>query len=220
MTVPAQQARRMAGGLVAIALGLGLSSLLVSPALADENDCHTNTSVVERQLHIPNGLLLAISLVESGVDGVPQPNALSFGLRSLVAHSREDAVRRLQTRNGGVRNDAFVGCMQLSVRYHRAAFHSLDKMMDPRANIWYAGRMLVRLRAETGNWSHAVARYQGGSPRQSHAYVCRVWNHLAELDWNSAKELEPRRCGEMAAPEIAPKTRRAFHQAQVAAAPE
>ncbi len=220
MTVPARRARPVAGGLVALTLGLGLSQLLVSPAKASENDCHTNTSVVERQLHIPNGLLLAISLVESGVDGVPQPNALSFGERSLVAHSRDEAVHRLETAGGGVRNDAYVGCMQLSVRYHRSAFHSLDKMMDPRANIWYAGQMLLRLRSQTGNWSRAVARYQGGSPRQSHAYVCRVWNHLAELDWNSAKTLEPRRCGEMSPPEIAPKTRRAFRQAQVAAAPE
>ncbi len=223
MTVPAHRAfrvQRKAPGLVALALGLGLTQQLVSPALASENDCHTNTSVVERQLHIPNGLLLAISLVESGVDGVPQPNALSFGSRSLVAHSQEDAVRRLQTGGGGLRNDAYVGCMQLSVRYHRGAFHSLEKMMDPRANIWYAGRMLLRLRGESGNWSRAVARYQGGSTRQSHAYICRVWNHLAELDWNSAKTLEPRRCGEMSPPEIAPKTRRAFHQAQVAAAPE
>jgi len=133
MTVPAHRAfrvQRKAPGLVALALGLGLTQQLVSPALASENDCHTNTSVVERQLHIPNGLLLAISLVESGVDGVPQPNALSFGSRSLVAHSQEDAVRRLQTGGGGLRNDAYVGCMQLSVRYHRGAFHSLEKMMD------------------------------------------------------------------------------------------
>lgn len=210
----------MVGGLVAILLGLGLVQSMDRPALAAENDCHTNTSVVERQLHIPNGLLLAIALVESGVDGVPQPNALSFGLRSLVAHSRADAVRKLQAGKGHVRNDAFVGCMQLSVRHHKAAFNSLDKMMDPKANIWYAGRMLVRLRSEAGNWAGAVARYQGGSQRQSHHYVCRVWNHLAELDWNSAKTLGPRACGEMSPPEIAPKTRRAFHQAQVASAPE
>jgi len=220
MRVPAQRARKMVGSLLACVLGLGLVQALDRPALANENDCHTNTSAVERQLHIPNGLLLAIALVESGVDGVPQPNALSFGLRSTVAHSRADAVRKLQGRNGHLRNDAYVGCMQLSVRHHKASFRSLDTMMDPKSNIQYAGRMLVRLRSETGSWSRAVARYQGGSDNQSRHYVCRVWNHLAELDWNSAKALEPRRCGEMASPEIAPKTRRAFHQAQVAAAPE
>ena len=207
--------RRLVRGAAALILGFGLVHGASRPALASDNDCHTNTSTVERQLHIPNGLLLAIALVESGVDGVPQPNALSFGMRSVVAHSRSEAVQRLR----GHRN-AFVGCMQLSLRYHKAAFQSLDKMMDPRANISYAGRMLVRLRNDTGSWSRAVARYQGGSQQQSHAYVCRVWNHLAELDWNSAKTLEPRRCGEMPTPEIAPRTRRAYHQAQVAAAPE
>jgi hypothetical protein len=206
--------------MVTIALGLGLIPMLDRPALASGTDCQTYTSVVERQLNIPNGLLLAIALVESGVDGVPQPNALSFGLRSLVAHSPEDAVRRIQGRNGQLRNDAFVGCMQLSVKHHHAAFHKLESMMDPRDNIRYAGHYLVELRQQTGSWSRAVARYQGGPQRQAHRYTCRVWNHLAELDWNSAKTLEPRRCGEMSPPEIAPRTRRAFQQAQVAAAPE
>ncbi len=199
--------------------GLGLGLSLDRPAHAGENDCHTNTSIVENQLHIPKGLLLAISLVESGEDGVPQPNALSLGYRTVHTHSRADALRHIQGRNGA-RHDAFVGCMQLSVKHHRAAFHSLESMLEPKSNIWYAGHMLVRLHNDTGSWSRAVARYQGGSSRQSHAYVCRVWNHLAELDWKSAKTLEPRRCGEMNPPEIAPKTRKAFLQAQVAANPE
>ncbi|MEI6558757.1 MAG: transglycosylase SLT domain-containing protein [Rhodospirillaceae bacterium] len=200
--------------------GLGLGLPLDRPAHAGENDCHTNTSAVERQLHIPNGLLLAISLVESGIDGVPQPNAVSLGARTVQTSSRADALRRIQGRDGALRRDAFVGCMQLSVRHHRGAFHSIEAMIEPKSNIWYAGHMLVRMHAETGSWSRAVARYQGGSRSQSHAYVCRVWNHLAELDWGSAKTLEPRRCGEMNPPEIAPKTRRAFQQAQVAANPE
>ncbi|MEI8394445.1 MAG: transglycosylase SLT domain-containing protein [Rhodospirillaceae bacterium] len=218
MSVVAAQYRtgRLIGGVFAVVIGLGLGFAAAVPAWAGENDCHTNTSMVERQLHIPNGLLLAISLVESGVGGVPQPNALSFGLRSVVASSRDDAVRRMRGRI----DNTFVGCMQLSLRHHKAAFSSLDKMMDPRANIYYAGNMLVRLRAQTGSWSRAVARYQGGSSEQSRHYVCRVWNHLAELDWNSAKKLEPRRCGEMASPVIAPKTRRAFQQSQVAQAPD
>ena len=216
MMVSMQRGRRVVGGIAAMVFGLGLGMSFDRSAKAGEDDCHTNTSTVERQLHIPNGLLLAISLVESGEDGVPQPNAVSLGVRTVHTHSRSDAIRRIQ----GHANNAFVGCMQLSVKHHRSAFHSLDAMMDPKANIWYAGHMLVRLHSETGSWARAVARYQGGSSGQAHHYVCRVWNNLAELDWSSAKTLEPRRCGEMDPPEIAPKTRKAFMQAQVAANPE
>ena len=216
MTVSTQQVRRLVGGFAAMVFGLGLGMSFDRSAQAGENDCHTNTSAVERQLHIPNGLLLAISLVESGVDGVPQPNAVSLGIRTVHTHSRADALRSIKAHS----NAAFVGCMQLSVKHHRAAFHSLEAMIEPKSNIWYAGHMLVRMHSETGSWSGAVARYQGGSRTQAHHYVCRVWNHLAELDWKSAKTLEPRRCGEMDPPEIAPKTRKAFMQAQVAANPE
>ncbi len=222
MMVSARRGYRMALGVVwGFILGLGLLPLMSKPALAGLNDCHTNTSAVERQLHIPNGLLLAISLVETGMDGVPQPNALSFGFRSVVAHSRQEAVLRLRGGNGQGKSDAFVGCMQLSVHHHKAEFNSFDRMMDPQSNILYAGRYLVRLHSQSGSWSRAVARYQGGSKHQAQAYVCRVWNHLAELDWNSSKILGSRRCGEMTPPEIAPKTRRAaVRRAQVASAPE
>jgi hypothetical protein len=229
-------------GLVAIILGLGLlasgpaaagsarhpakpsQSAEAKPAAAAQaippgvspNDCSAHTSSVERQLKLPNGILLAIALVESGQGGAPQSLALSLGQRSVVANSVEDAARRLRAVSEEA--SAYVGCMQLSYRHHRRAFPSVERMVDPKSNVLYAGRLLRRFHGETGSWRSALARYNGASAEQAQSYVCKIWNHLSELDWKSAKLLALHGCGEMNPPEIAPRTRRAFRQAQVASA--
>ncbi|CAK0746514.1 Lytic transglycosylase domain-containing protein [Azospirillaceae bacterium] len=221
MIGPARRMPQLLPSVMAVILAVGAvvaAAVPLRPAEAAEsrNDCSAYTSVVERQLKIPNGLLLAIALVESGQGGVPQPYALSLGQHSVIAHSAEEAARRIRA----VADGAYVGCMQLSVRHHRGAFGSMEKMVDPKANVLYAGRLLRRLHGEAGSWRGALARYNGASSEQAQTYVCKVWNHLSELDWGSAKLLAPHGCGEMSPPEIAPRTRRAFRQAQVASVQE
>lgn len=189
-------------------------------AWAAGDDCQVQAAAVEKQLNIPKGLLLAISLVESGKGGAPQPYALSLNSRAVAARSPGEVASRLRAAGGGgvVRN-AYVGCMQISVRHHRTAFGSLDKMADPKANVLYAGRMLAKFHKDTGSWSKAVIRFNGAaSHRQAVAYVCKVWNHLSSLDTDSARTLEQPGCGAMHPPAISPRTRRTYHDAQVALA--
>jgi len=215
MKAPARHAkRRLIHGVLAI-IGLALMPLTVQPARAADG-CSVHLMKVEQRLHIPSGLLLAISLVESGMDGEPQPYAISVGIRSYVANGPGAAIHFLRDRNGNLRRDVFVGCMQISLRDHYEHFKPVERIVDPEANVWYAGKHLVALHGQFGSWSAAVAHYQGGSPRQASAYVCRVWNRLAELDWKSAHTIELPQCHKTETAEIAPRTRRAFHDAQVA----
>jgi hypothetical protein len=97
----------------------------------------------ERSLDIPPGLLLSVALVESGRGGEPDPWAMNIGGRSVHANGLADAKKRLFDSHGHLRAKAAVGCMQLSVSDHRAAFHPLEKILDPQANVWYAARFPV-----------------------------------------------------------------------------
>ena len=49
-------------------------------------------------------------------------------------------------------------------------------MFDPAHNVEYAANFLKALRAEEGNWTLAVARYNAGpdNPRRRKIYVCAV----------------------------------------------
>ncbi|WP_245593404.1 transglycosylase SLT domain-containing protein [Azospirillum halopraeferens] len=209
--------RRTLGGLAALAIGMALAPLDAKPAAAGQDACVSHAVEAERALNIPAGLLVSIALVESGVGGTPHPYAMSVNGRAVFAKGTEDAARHLRDAKGRLRDNVYVGCMQVSLSVHRGKFQPLERIVDPRDNVWFAGRLLVRLHGEFGSWRSAVARYNGGSLRRAEGYVCKVWQHLAALDTDSAKLLESSACDDERTPAIAPRTRRTFHNSQVAA---
>jgi len=211
-----RRVRTMAGGIVALALATALTPVAAQSAEVRES-CVAHAVDAEQKLNIPSGLLLAVALVESGMDGAPSPFAISSQGRAILARSAQDAAKHLRDRSGKLRDNTYVGCMQLSVQHHRAQFNPVERIVEPRDNVFYAGRLLVRLHGEEGSWKAAVARYNGTSTRRAQAYVCKVWQHLTELDQESARLLESAKCDDSDRPSIAPSTRRIFRNAQVAA---
>lgn len=202
---------------MALGLGMALTPLTALPAAAASDGCVGHAVDAEQRLNIPAGMLLAIALVESGTDGAPNPYAISADGRAIMARSTQDAARHLRDRSGKLRNNTYVGCMQLSVQVHKGQFQPLERIVDPRENVWYAGRLLVRLHGEEGSWKAALARYNGTTPRRAQAYVCKIWQNLSELDPGSAKLIESPKCDDSDRASIAPSTRRVFRNAQVAA---
>ncbi len=211
-----QRVRLSFGGWLALAVGLCTTPLVAKPALAQDT-CVTHAVEAERQFNIPPGLLVAIALVESGMDGAPHPFAMSVQGRPVFARSTSDAARHLRDSRGQFKPNVYVGCMQISLSSHRGQFQPVERIVDPRENVFYAGRLLLRLHGEEGSWKSAVARYNGGSTRRAQGYVCKVWQHLSELDGKSAKLLESPRC-DTEPVSIAPSTRRSFRNAQQVAA--
>ncbi|EWY38787.1 lytic transglycosylase [Skermanella stibiiresistens SB22] len=201
-------------GLFATMMAAGLSFIPLGTARADS--CTGHVLEAEQELGIPRGLLLSIALVESGQDGIPQPFAMNLDGKSVYSDTADEAKGHLIDRQGRVRQNATVGCMQLSVQHHRANFRPVERILDPAANVWYAARYLKRLRADSGSWSVAVARYNGGSRSQQRDYTCKIHQNLESLDRNSAALLDGARCARQGDPAIAPETRRAFRRAQVA----
>jgi len=212
-----QRARSSAGGWIALAIGLCAAPLFAKPVLA-QDACVAHAVEAERKFNIPPGLLVAISLVESGQDGAPNPYVMSVGGRAVYARSANDAARHLRDKRGQLKENVYVGCMQLSLSTHRGQFQPVERIVEPKENVFYAGRLLLRLHGEEGSWKTAVARYNGASPRQAQGYICKIWQHLNELDAKSAKLLESARCGDSEPANIAPATRRTFRNAQQVAA--
>ncbi|MDR3514682.1 MAG: transglycosylase SLT domain-containing protein [Azospirillaceae bacterium] len=184
------------------------------PARADS--CTDAVLNAEQTLDIPSGLLLSIALVESGGGGAPNALALNVGGRAIISNDPAIAQAHLRDSSGRIRSNVNAGCMQLSVYYHRSGFRPVEKILDPAANVWYAARFMARLRHDSANWAEAVARYHGGSVTGSQGYVCKVWRNLNQLSPESADTLKAGRCSPVESVRIAPATRRAFDNAQVA----
>lgn len=157
------------------------------PALALEDAlvCGQETARQEKLQAIPDRLLHAISLVESGRWDADHRATLAWPWTVMAEGegrflpSKDAAiaeVKKLQAR--GVRN-IDVGCMQVNLLAHPDAFATLDEAFEPRSNVAYAGRFLKDLQAQDNNWGQAGAHYHSQTPSEAAPYKAKlmsVWD--------------------------------------------
>ncbi len=145
--------------------------------------CRAAIAMAERMSGVPDRLMQAIGVVESGRrDGSGTVAAYPWtinaeGVGSYYATKPEAIAAVLALRARGVRS-VDVGCMQVNLMHHADAFASLEEAFDPAANAAYAARFLLRLLAQTGSWPGAVAGYHSLTPDIGAEYgrkVMAVW---------------------------------------------
>ncbi len=144
------------------------------------NPCEGEILRAAERYKIPAGILYAVGLTETGVKGSLQPNALNIGGKAVFANSPAEAVRLAEDADARGVKLVDLGCMQINRRYHGDQFSGLSDMLDPRRNVDYAARFLLRLHQRHEGWTMAVARYHAGpdnDPAQKR-YVCRVIANL------------------------------------------
>ncbi|MBC7431551.1 MAG: lytic transglycosylase domain-containing protein [Rubritepida sp.] len=154
-----------------------------APALAlasDAEACRRAIAQVEPRSGLPPGLLGSIALVESGradpAGGPPRPWPWAWNAAGESHYPPDRAtalaeVAALQAR--GVAS-IDIGCMQINLRHHPAAFPTLEEAFDPLANVRYGARFLGQLYATHGEWPAAIARYHSGNPVSGQDYARRV----------------------------------------------
>lgn len=141
--------------------------------------CRSAIAAAERGAGVPERLMVAIGLVESGRRDAsgqsgPWPWTINAEGQGRYFESKAEAiaaVRELQAR--GVRS-IDVGCMQVNLRHHPTAFDTLDDAFDPVLNTRYAARFLTQLLAQTGSWPRAVAGYHSLTPEIGDGYAAKV----------------------------------------------
>jgi len=167
---------------IAVALLLAWSSAAAAapPEPTQNADCSAAIATAERSGDIPAGLLAAIGHVESGrpdpVSGavLPWPWTIDVaGAGQFFATKAEAVAATQELQKEGVAS-IDVGCMQVNLAYHPAAFTSLEKAFDPLANALYAARFLRVLFSRIGEWPAAVAAYHSQTREIGAAYQGKV----------------------------------------------
>lgn len=159
-----------AGGVQAMSLPTADTERLCEQAIA---------SAEARYPELPRGLLAAIGRVESGRMGSdgkvrPWPFTLNVDGAGRLFRSRGEAVAFLGSPTVLGARYVDIGCMQISLPHHPQAFSSREEGFDAQRNVDYAARFLLGLKAQTGHWVAAVARYHGGAVERQAAYLSRV----------------------------------------------
>lgn len=191
---PRHAARR--GAMLTAILMAGLAVFLGSaPARAgDDPDgkardwklCDQAIAAAERRHGLPDGLLGAIALAESGrwskehSARTAWPWTIYAEGRGRYLPSKAAALAEIRgLRAKGVRN-IDIGCMQVNFHFHGEQFDDINQMIDPAYNADYAARFLKDLQGETATWTEAVGFYHSRTPSNSKPYRNRVLDFWLE----------------------------------------
>jgi hypothetical protein len=174
--------RRLAVAL--ILLGSVVSGARSQPVQPQGLLCRQAIQAAERAHAIPVGLMAAIGRVESGrPDPVtaqvnPWPWTLNAEGEGAFYPTKPEALAAIQSMQARGIRSIDVGCMQINLMHHPAAFASLAQAFDPTANADYAARFLRDLYGQAGDWGRAAALYHSATPELGAEYrrkVMAVW---------------------------------------------
>lgn len=165
---------------------LTLAALAISwssAALAQEAPaelCEQEMTRAAHQHDIPLNILYSVGLTETGQRGVLNPYDMNVDGRPVHSASLNEALERFARERAHGAKLIDIGCMQINHRWHGSHFNSVSDMFDPARNVEYAANFLKELRAQEGNWTLAVARYNAGpdNPKAQKTYVCSVITHM------------------------------------------
>ncbi|MGB0697534.1 MAG: transglycosylase SLT domain-containing protein [Rhodospirillaceae bacterium] len=177
----------LTGGPASAARVLDLSEDVAARSAASL--CARETARMEAQFGLPERLLTAISLVESGRYDkalgarIAWPWTVMAEGRGRYFRTKAEALNEvLALKKRGIRN-IDVGCMQVNLHFHGSKFRSLEAALDPASNVAYAVDFLTRLHRETGSWAKAVTRYHSKTPEFAGRYAGRIakaWQEIAK----------------------------------------
>ncbi|KAA2215031.1 lytic transglycosylase domain-containing protein [Pseudoroseomonas oryzae] len=168
------------------------AALLAAPLLhgtpaeaSPRSACLDAVRAAEAKYDLPDGLLVALALAESGLHA----HAISVGGRAFYPDSRAEA-RTLLARSSA-RGSVMAGCVQVNTKVH--ASNGSDWPLDPRRAADWAARYLRQHYDSSGNWAAAIRRWNGAGPKDN-KLVCRVQAKLQVTSPNSTALGRPN-CG-------------------------
>jgi len=169
-------------------VGTGFVTVPTSAQEADvapELQCLRYLQSYERNMRIPQGLLTAISFVESGRplgenrEMTAWPWTINVNGAGRYFDTKEAAVAETRKLLDEGQRSIDVGCMQINLRYHPNAFRSIEDAFDPALNVAYGAQFLKSLHQLQGSWAKAVERYHSSEDGRREEYRERVlafWN--------------------------------------------
>lgn len=159
--------------------GLTSAAMAQSPSAL----CRSAIAAAERNFGVPDRLMQAIGIVESGRNdergGVTAwPWTINVEGVGYVFETKQEAIAAVAAHQARGARSIDVGCMQINLMHHGSAFGSVEQAFDPGANARYAAQFLQKLLGQTGSWPRAAAGYHSLTPDVGADYgrkVLAVW---------------------------------------------
>ena len=172
-------------------ISLFLSNLIMAAsansgdfALRESSHCNRYFDIFEKKYEIPDNLLKAVSVTESGRwhrgenKALPWPWTINVAGKGYYYSSKKEAIKAVEDFKRKGRTSIDVGCMQINLKYHPEAFANLNQAFEPKYNIEYAAKFLANNYERTdGGWKEAVGDYHNKKSSLGRKYANRVYRN-------------------------------------------
>jgi len=154
-----------------------------SSTMAVSGLCSKYVKSAEVQHRMPNNILKAIAVTESGryvksiQRDVPWPWTLNVKGKGYYFDTKAAALEALKKLQSHGVKSVDVGCMQINMKYHPEAFESFEQALDPRHNVAYAAKLLKGHYKHTSQWDSAIGRYHNKKTTIGQRYYKRVYKN-------------------------------------------
>ncbi len=151
-------------------------------------ECEPPILAAEKQYKIPTGLLLAISIVETGRpdqrtgEKKAWPWSVNANGQGLFFNDRTSAVAWVQQAQKSGIASIDIGCMQVNLAAHPTAFRTINDGLDPAINADYAARFLLSLYQQSADWREAVGAYHSRTEAFAIPYREQVGRQFARSE--------------------------------------
>ena len=149
--------------------------------------CALTVARMEEKYQIKNHLLETIASVESGVWNhqkeafVSWPWSINVKGKGYRYDSKEEAVAAVKEFQSKGIESIDVGCMQISLKFHGAAFENVESALDPETNVEYSARFLSNLYQKKGDWQKAAMEYHSKVPARGNIYKSRLLKRFDKI---------------------------------------
>ena len=165
-------------------------------AAAENMVCEKAALKAEKSFGLPDGLLQAIAIVESGrfIDNKKNawPWTVNVAGKGHYFSSRLEAEKFVALKSAANVESVDIGCFQINKKWHGNAFSSEQAMFDANRGAEYAASFLNALKEETGDWETAIQYYHSRTDRLGKSYSLRVYDTIDEIRKKSANLKGPR----------------------------
>lgn len=158
------------------------------PLQADASElCSLAAARMEEKYNIKDHLLQTISSVETGLWSydkekfISWPWTINVNGRGYRFDTKEEAIAKVKELQAKGVKSIDVGCMQISLKYHKDAFADLEEAFDPDKNVEYSAKFLTKLYKNRGSWQKAAMAYHSKVPSRGLRYKNKLVSRFEQI---------------------------------------
>lgn len=156
--------------------------------LIESSHCARFFDYFEKKYRLPQNLLHAISLTETGrkhskIEKLMIPWAWTANVegKGYYFNSKKEAVKFVEEQLASGKRSIDIGCAQVNLKHHPHAFENVEAAFDPKNNLEYAAKLLRNNYEQSSSWDKAIAHYHSATEALGSSYYKRVSDFVKNI---------------------------------------